>query len=204
MVREQNKNRKAKAGTPEYAEVKRGMIAAAIEVMAGGGFSQFRFEKLADAFGCNRATIYRYFDSKEELMTEVMLTLMHEITNDILQKAAGTQKVTRKSFCEALYGVINALRTDPRYAIVMDAQNIERFSDLTHRYFSDITTTMLEKYLTDSPAGRILKEGISVADAVHWLMHQIISYGFFGLKGGTAKQQKAYLDKMVIPVIIAD
>lgn len=197
-----NNNRKAKADSPEYAKVKQVMVDAAIELMAKNGFSKFRFEELAEKVGYNRATIYRYFDSKEEVITEVMMKLMHEITNDIIEKTAGTKKVTRKSFTDSLYDVINKIRNEPRYNIIMDAQNVETFSHLTHEYFSVITTTMLEKYMTDNPAGRVLKEGISIADAVHWLMHQIISYGFFGLKGDNEKQQKTYLDKMVVSVII--
>lgn len=194
--------RKAKAGTPEYTEVKQRMVDAAIELMAANGFAKFRFEELAEKVGYNRATLYRYFDNKEALMTDVMMTLMHEITNGIIEKTAGTQKVTKKSFTDSLYKVITDLKNDRRYAIVMDAHNVEKFAALTHEYFSDITTRMLEKFMTENPSGRVLKAGISIPDAVHWLMHQIISYGFFGLKGNNEKQQKAYLEKMVVSVII--
>src|SRR5690606_36956579 len=79
MARAQPNHRKAKADTPEYAEVKQHMVNAAIELIAKNGFSKFRFEELAEKIGYNRATLYRYFDSKEDLMTEVMMTLMHEI-----------------------------------------------------------------------------------------------------------------------------
>lgn len=202
MAATQGNSRKAKAGTPEYTEVKQRMVDAAIELMAENGFAKFRFEELAEKVSYNRATLYRYFDSKEALMTDVMMTLMQEITNNIIEQTAGTQNVTQKSFTDALYKVITDLRSDRRYAIVMDAYNVEKFSKLTHEYFSDITTTMLEKYMTDNPSGRVLKEGVSIADTVHWLMHQIISYGFFGLKGDNEKQQKAYLEKMVVSVII--
>lgn len=202
MAARQGNSRKAKAGTPEYTEVKQRVVDAAIELMAKNGFAKFRFEELAEKVGYNRATLYRYFDSKEALMTDVMMTLMHEITNDIIEKTAGTHKVTQKSFTDSLYKVITDLRNDRRYAIVMDAYNVEKFAKLTHEYFSDITTAMLEKHMTDNPTGRVLKAGISIPDAVHWLMHQIISYGFFGLKGDNEKQQKAYLEKMVVSVII--
>lgn len=201
MAKAQVNQRKAKAGTPEYTEVKQNMVDAAIELIAKNGFSKFRFEELAEKIGYNRATLYRYFDSKEDLMTEVMMTLMHEITNDIIRKTASKQ-VTRKNFTDELYEIITALRHDRRYKVVMDAQNVERFAQLTHDYFSVITTDMLEKFMMDNPAGRVLKPGITIPDAVHWLMHQIISYGFLGLKGDTEKQQKAYLEKMVVSVII--
>ncbi len=163
MVQSQPNSRKAKADTREYARVRQRIVKAAIELMEGNGFRKFRFEELAEKIGYNRATLYRYFDSKQELITEVMMTLMQEITQDIIQQTAGN-KVTRTSFTEALYDIIKKLHNDPRYAIVMDAQNIETFARLTHEYFSGITTTMLEKFLLDDPAGPVLKNDISIAE----------------------------------------
>lgn len=194
-------SRKARADTREYARVKQSMVNAAIELMEGEGFRKFRFEELAEKVGYNRATIYRYFDSKQDLVTEVMMTLMQEITQDIIQQTAGN-RVTRETFTDALYDIIKKLHDDPRYAIVMDAQNIETFAKLTHEYFSGITTTMLEKFLIDVPTGPVLKKGISLPETVTWLMHQIISYGFFGITGDTERQQKAYLQKMVVSVVL--
>lgn len=203
MPAAQRNIRKAKADTREYARVKQGMVRAAIELMEGEGFRKFRFEELADKVGYNRATIYRYFDSKQDLITEVMMTLMQEITQDIISQTAGNH-VTPDSFTNALYDIITKLRSNPRYAIVMDAQNIETFAQLTHEYFSGITTTMLEKFLIDDPAGQVLKEGISISETVSWLMHQIISYGFFGITGDTEQQQKDYLRKMVVSVVLQE
>jgi AcrR family transcriptional regulator len=202
VTQQSSSNRKAKAGTPEYADIRRRIREAATDLMAEHGVSKFRFEALAERVGLNRATLYRYFDSKEELVREVMMALMHEMTGDIISKAASGTTVTRRRFTETLYQVIMDLRQQRRYAIVMDAQHVETFAALTHEYFSGITSTMLEKHLTGHPAGRTLKEGIGIPEAVHWLMHQIISYGFFGLPGETEKQQKAYLEKMVVSVIL--
>lgn len=195
-------SRKARPDTPEYAEVRQRVIDAAIELIAQKGLRKFRFEELAERVGCNRATIYRYFDSKDDLVTQVMLALMHEITGDIIENTAGTEAVTTQSFTDSLYGIIADLRTDPRYAVIMDAGQVETFAALTREFFSAVTTDMLEKYMMHAPAGRVLKEGIAMEDAVHWLIHQIISYGFFGLKGENETEQKAYLEKMVISVIV--
>ncbi len=202
MANAPSNQRKAKAGTPAYAEARRRIVDAAIELMAEGGFGRFRFEMLADHVGCSRATVYRYFDGKQELMTEVMLTLMHEITENVLSKTASARKVTRARFSEALHEIILDLRHDRRYAIVMDTCNVETFARLSHERFSAITTAMLEKFMTDGPSGRVLKQGLRVPEVVHWLMHQIVSYGFFGLHGETDRQQRDYLNKMVASVIL--
>ncbi len=198
---QQGNSRKAKADTREYAAVKQGLVRAAIALMEGDGFRKFRFEALAEKVGCNRATIYRYFDSKQDLITEVMLSLMQEITRDIIRQTAGTQ-ISTQTFTDSLHSIITKLRSEPRYAIVMDAQNIETFAELSREHFSAITTTMLEQFLIEGPAGKVLKDGIDVAEVVGWLMHQIISYGFFGLPGDSEQQQKDYLLKMVVSIVL--
>lgn len=178
------------------------MVEAAIELMAEKGLRKFRFEELAEKVDYNRATIYRYFDSKQELVREVMMALMHQITNDIIEHTAGNEKMTALTFTDSMYKIIIKLRTEPRYAIIMDAENITSFAELTHQYFSGITKQMLEKHLNNDSGVGTLKEGITIDYAVHWLIHQIISYGFFGLKGETEQEQKEYLHRMVTPIII--
>lgn len=197
----QANNRKAKADTREYEQVKKAMVAAAVELMAGEGYRKFRFDLLAEKVGYNRATIYRYFDSKQDLTTEVMMALMREITEDIIRDTVGNQ-VTRQTFSESLYVLILKLRTDPRYAIVMDAQNIHTFARLMQDYFSGITTSMLEKFLMNASSGPVLKQGIKLSETVNWLLHQIVSYGFFGIAGETKKEQIEHLERMVVSVIL--
>lgn len=201
MSAKQRNVRKAKADTREYAKVKQAMVEAAVELMAGEGFRKFRFEQLAEKVGYNRATIYRYFDSKRDLTSAVMMALMQEITADIIRQTAGNH-VTRESFTESLYQIVIKLRTHPRYAIVMDAHNIETFARLSREYFSDITTRMLEKFLVADSAQPMLKPGLNMHETVDWLMHQIISYGFLGIPGDDPQQQKSYLNKMVVSVIL--
>jgi len=162
MKQVKQSSRKAKVDTKEYAEVKQGMVDAAIDLLAENGLQKFRFEDLAKRVNLNRATVYRYFDSKQDLVTEVMMTLMHEITENIIQETAGTKKITQKNFTDSLYQIITDLRVRPRYTIIMDAQNVSAFAELTHSYFSAITTDMLEQFMMDAPAGRSLKNGITM------------------------------------------
>lgn len=193
--------RKAKPENPEYDEIKQHMVNEAIALMAEQGFDKLRFDQLAKRVGRNRTTIYRYFDSKQELITAVMKTLMVEITENIIEDTAGTTMTTPKSITDNLYLVIHGMRTKERYRIIMDARNVEQFAELAKENLSEITTIMLSKFMIDSDAGRLLRTDIDIDDAVHWLFHQIISYGFLGLKGESEEEQKQYLFRMVAPVL---
>lgn len=195
--------RKAKPENPEYDEIKQHMVDEAIELMAEQGFDKFRFDQLAKRVGRNRTTIYRYFDSKQELITAVMKTLMVEITENIIEDTAGTKETNPHSITDNLYLVIHAMRTEERYRIIMDAQNVEQFAELAKKNLSEIATIMLSRFMIDSDAGRLLRTDIDMDEAIHWLFHQIISYGFLGLKGESEKEQKQYLYRMVAPVLFS-
>ncbi|MCG8673692.1 MAG: TetR/AcrR family transcriptional regulator, partial [Pseudomonadales bacterium] len=101
--------RKAKSDTLEYRKTKEQTILVAAELIEEVGYKGLKFDELAARLGCNRATIYRYFDSKKELLESVMRLLMTEVTQKILDSVAGTRKVTVKSFADALYQVIETL-----------------------------------------------------------------------------------------------
>lgn len=202
MGNQEISSRKAKAGAPQTIEVRKQIIAATADLLAENPDQKLRFETLAKRVGCNRATLYRYFDSKTQLLEAVMLALMNEITTDIIARSAQNRQVNRQSFTHVLFEVIRDLSTNPRYALVMQDENIKLFARLTQVHFVDITTQMLERFTMDEGIGRILKPQVELKDAVIWLIHQIIAYGFFGIPGNDEKAQKAFLEKMVVSVII--
>lgn len=194
--------RKAKSDTEEYRKTKEQTVLVAAELIEEVGYKGLKFDELATRLGCNRATIYRYFDSKKELLESVMLMLMTEVTQKILDSVAGTKKVTTKSFADALYQVIVTLGGEPRYAIIMVPDNVLLFSELAEEYYGELANQMLQKYLEGSAERTPLREGVDGAHVVPWLMHQIVSYSFLGVPGDTVKAKKDYLERMVVSVLI--
>lgn len=53
------------------------------ELASAQGFSRVTMDDLADHTGISKRTIYRYFGSKEEIVTAVIEDLMHSIEKDI-------------------------------------------------------------------------------------------------------------------------
>ena len=193
--------RKARPDGPEYDQTRQRIVDTAIELMAEQGLSRLRFEQLAKRVGCNRTTIYRYFDSKRDLVTAAMKTLMIEITENIIAETAGTRETTPRKVADNFYGIIHALRSEDRYRVIMDAQNIEQFMELSTAHLSEVTAQALSRFMVNADMGRVLRKDVQLDDAVHWVFHQIISYGFFGLKGTSEAEQKRYLERMVVPVL---
>jgi AcrR family transcriptional regulator len=66
-------------GRPREARADRAILAAALELMAEQEVHEFRMDDVAERAGVGKATIYRRYRSKEELVTAAVATLVSEI-----------------------------------------------------------------------------------------------------------------------------
>jgi AcrR family transcriptional regulator len=66
------------AGRPREVRADRAIVAAALELMAERGVHQVRMNDVAARAGVGKATIYRRYRSKDELVTNALATLVGE------------------------------------------------------------------------------------------------------------------------------
>jgi AcrR family transcriptional regulator len=71
------------------------LIDAARDLAREGGYPAVTMHDVADRAGVARATVYRYFATKDHLLTEVAATWAHRITGDIDALAVGETPVQR-------------------------------------------------------------------------------------------------------------
>ncbi|MFC5744154.1 TetR/AcrR family transcriptional regulator [Actinomadura rugatobispora] len=71
------------------------LIEAARLLALEGGYAAVTMHDVADRAGVARATVYRYFATKDHLLTEVAATWAHRITDDIDALAVGGTPVER-------------------------------------------------------------------------------------------------------------
>jgi AcrR family transcriptional regulator len=69
----------ARAGRPREERADRAIVAAALELMAEHGVGALRMDDVADRAGVGKATIYRRYASKDDLVTDALATLVSEI-----------------------------------------------------------------------------------------------------------------------------
>ncbi|MGO8904336.1 MAG: TetR/AcrR family transcriptional regulator [Solirubrobacteraceae bacterium] len=68
-----------RAGRPREERADRAILAAALELMAERGVGALRMDDVADRAGVGKATIYRRYASKDDLVTDALATLVSEI-----------------------------------------------------------------------------------------------------------------------------
>src|ERR1700704_5854309 len=66
-------------GRPREARADRAILSATLELMAEHGVHDLRVDDVADRAGVGKATIYRRYRSKDELVTDAVATLVGEI-----------------------------------------------------------------------------------------------------------------------------
>src|ERR687897_102301 len=67
------------AGRPREARADRAILAATLALMADRGVEDLRIDDVAEQAGVGKATIYRRFRSKDELVTAAVAALVGEI-----------------------------------------------------------------------------------------------------------------------------
>src|SRR5271154_6617011 len=66
-------------GRPREARADRAIVTATLELMAEHGVHALRMDDVADRAGVGKATIYRRYRSKDELVTDAVGALVSEI-----------------------------------------------------------------------------------------------------------------------------
>lgn len=197
-------NWKAKADSPEYLEAKQRIVEIAIELIAEKSVGKLRFGELAKRVGCVRTTIYRYFDSKEDLLTEVMTALMIQMATEVAQYSIESKHVpSKETFTDGIFQTIKRLRSDSRYRVVMDPDNIQFFSQLAVERMPEKIAPIIASFVTDDNAIDIrFRDDLTIEETCAWMALQIIAYAQFGLPGGSDLAEKEFVKKMIVEVML--
>jgi AcrR family transcriptional regulator len=112
-------------GRPRDERAGRAILSAALELMATDGVYELRMDDVAARAGVGKATIYRRYRSKEELVGAAVSTLVSEIEipdtgstrEDLLALMRGAVRVYSHDLEAGLMpGLVNAMRRDPELA----------------------------------------------------------------------------------------
>ena len=112
-------------GRPREERADRAILAAALELMAEQGVRDLRMDDVASRAGVGKATIYRRYRSKEELVTATVAQLVSEITlpdtgstrDDLLALMHKAVTVYSGSLeAGVMPGLVDAMSRDPELA----------------------------------------------------------------------------------------
>ncbi len=192
---------KAQPGEVDYQLKRTRLLASASELIASTGIEGLRLDSVARHAGVARSSLYRYFDSKDQLVYELLL---YEMTRLQARFASRTDKISdpAERLLAIVLHAVDASRNDSvlqkligsgsertlptvRFAL----EHIPAFLGPQYEafgFFAGLDTTLAqERYL----------------QLARWVMHIIFSLGVFGRAGLSASEEAAMIRAMLLPVL---
>ena len=99
--------------SPEQALRRSAVIGAARALARDGGYAAVTMQAVAERSGVGRATLYRYFASKDHLLAEVVLAWGAELTDSLRQRDLDAEDPAER-VAEVLLFVLEAARAEPQ------------------------------------------------------------------------------------------
>ncbi|OBK16029.1 TetR/AcrR family transcriptional regulator [Mycobacterium asiaticum] len=148
--------------------------------------------EIARAAGCSRATLYRYFDSREALRIAYVHRETHRIGRQILQRIDGVRD-PHERLIASITETLRAVRDSPPLAAWFGAARLPIAGELASH--SDVITAVVASFLgssgPDDPA--------AVERRARWAVRVIISLLMF--PGADEAQERAMIEEFVAPVV---
>jgi len=180
------------------------ILEAAGRVFVRDGIRGARMGKIAEAAGCARATLYRYFPNKEALLHAYMVQVAKgfgEVLNDRLRglRSLGDRLV------EAVAVSVELIQEREDVAPFFSEEGLGLTAQLTSNaaVMREQLTRQIE---SESSSGRIqgrLRDDVSPAEAAEWVTRAIFSFSVLPVEARSEDELRKYLRKMIVPALVA-
>lgn len=192
---------KADPSDPVYQEMRSKVLASASELIRETGVSGLRLDTVARHAGVARSSLYRYFDSKEQVVYELLVYEFNKLSAKMTQATNGIEDPVER-ILEIVYLSTKAYRTDPGLAKLIGPANEKSISLVS--FALEKIPALMEPYLGDfnffaGDSDKVREEKNEYL--ARWILNIVFSLGVFGNGGLSVRQEKAMLRNMLVPVL---
>ena len=181
------------------------ILEAAGRVFVRDGIRGARMGKIAEAAGCARSTLYRYFPNKEALLHAYMVQVAKgfgEVLNDRLRglRSLGDRLV------EAVAVSVELIQERDEVAPFFSEEGLGLTAQLTSNA-AVMREQLTHQIESESSSRRIqgrLRDDVSAAEAAEWVTRAIFSFSVLPVEARSADELRKYLRKMIVPALITD
>jgi AcrR family transcriptional regulator len=196
---------RAEPGTDVYGQMRERVIEAAERYVERHGLARVRIEEIAEEADCSRATIYRYFADKDELIRQVLVRRSRRIAarlaklvdvyddpSDLLVQgiARGIEEFRRDEYFESFYGPATAGTT-------------ARIAGGSTTLRAVVAEALKPLFDLAEATGR-LREGVTRDEATEWVMLVTTALLTIPLPDVQSREeQEAFLRKFLVPAVLS-
>ena len=158
----------------EQARRRRQVVDAAEAIVRDRGVGALRLDDVADAVGMHRSSVYRYVDSKEALVTAVVVQATLRLGRTVIERL-GPDATPRRFLGEGLAIALAEMANDPVHRSLMAPSASAWIARVGATALTEGMRPLVEPVFADAAARGTLRAGVSADDAIRWL--QIVAMG---------------------------
>ena len=196
-----NPSWKANTDRPDYEDVRARIVDAAEALIARDGVAALRLESVAQEVDLHRSSLYRYFDTKEALISAVVVQVTLRVGERVTADLAGADAATL--LVEGIPRAMTLLAVEPVHASLHTPSASEAMGRISRNVLIDGLGPLLEPMFDAAARQGVLREDVSQADAMRWLM--LVASGLERSPDLVADEDdlRELLRRMLVPALLA-
>ena len=192
---------KAQPAGPDYYAVRQRLVDAAEHLIREGGVAALRQDAVAARAGLARSSVYRYFDSKADLVTAAVVQSTLRIGSRI-QADIGSDADPEAFIVRGVIDALEAMAQDPLLHALTVPTSSRAMTKLANNALREGVRPLLEPVFAVAAERGVLRDGVSVDDALRWL--QVVSLGLMQAPSvaGDTESLADLLRLMLVPALL--
>lgn len=191
--------------TAEPTDIEERILDAARDVFAELGVRKTRMGHVAEAAGCARATLYRYFETKEALVAAYAVRELGRASRLVVERVSRLTRLGDR-LTEALAASIEIVRDTPaiRPFLDPDAQGLT-FSLPSHApsMGPPLLATLLS-VVADHDGTERLREDLPAGELLEWCVRLVLSLALVPGPERGPRALRGLLGRLVRPAFVVD
>lgn len=179
------------------------ILEGAREVFLRDGIRGARMGKIAEAAGCARATLYRYFPNKEAVLQAYMVRVAEDFGAILEEKLRGLRSLGDR-LVEAVAVSVELIEEREDVAPFFSEEGLGLTAQLTSDAAA-MRERLARQIEHESRSERIhgrLRSEVSADEAAEWLTRVILSFSVLPSEARAPETLREYLKKMLIPALL--
>jgi AcrR family transcriptional regulator len=199
---------KAKPHRPEYDATRLKIVEAGWQLATQKGVKAMTLNRVAEEAGCARSSVYRYFDSKEDLLSAMIEEAVYTLADEVNNKVAHIDN-PEDFLAHGVYHAVCGVKSNAVLRLLLfgdlssTATPGETIQAALAKLPDDLSALFAANpYFTTLREQGLLRDDISMDDVSHWLINLTFALMFSNTVGSDAKKDIAFLKRMLIPSIM--